>query len=190
MKVIAGKFKGRVIQMPKGIRPTSGKVREALFEILKDRIEGAAFLDLFCGSGAIGIEALSRGAKTATFVDNNFKCIRSLKKNLQQLSLTPTLSPLGRGSHVLNIYTRNTIQALKSITQAFDIIFLDPPYYKDMAKKTLIALSDCDILARNALVIIEAHKKDILPEETGTLKKIRTCKYGDTKLEFFKHELI
>ena len=175
MKIITGKFKGRSIEMPKGIRPTSDKVREALFEILKDKIGGSSFLDLYCGSGAIGIEALSRGAKTTTFVDNNFKCIRSLKKNLAALDIS-----------LVNIYAKNTIQALKSITHVFDIIFFDPPYYKDIAKKTLIALSDCDILARNALVIIEAHKKDILPEEAGTLKKIRTCKYGDTKLEFYK----
>lgn len=175
MKIITGKFKGRSIEMPKGIRPTSDKVREALFEILKDKIGGSSFLDLYCGSGAIGIEALSRGAKSVTFIDNDFKCIKSLKKNLTALNIS-----------LVNIYSKDAIQSLKSIARDFDIIFLDPPYYKDIAKKTLIALSDCDILARNALVIIEAHKKDILPEEAGTLKKIRTCKYGDTKLEFYK----
>ncbi|MDP8230488.1 MAG: 16S rRNA (guanine(966)-N(2))-methyltransferase RsmD [Candidatus Gorgyraea atricola] len=175
MKIIAGKLKGRVIEMPKGIRPTSDKVREALFEILKDRIEGAAFLDLYCGSGAIGIEAFSRGAKSISFVENDARCIAILKKNISLLQLSK-----------INIYARDALRWIKENKEAFDIVFLDPPYYKDMAKKTLIALSDCDILARNALVIIEAYKKDILPEEAGTLKKIRTCKYGDTKLEFYK----
>ncbi|MFC1621161.1 16S rRNA (guanine(966)-N(2))-methyltransferase RsmD [Candidatus Omnitrophota bacterium] len=176
MRIIAGKFKGRLIEMPKGIRPTSDKVREALFEILKADIGGAAFLDLYCGSGAIGIEALSRGAKSVTFVDNNFKCIRVLKRNLMLAEVSPPPS----------ICLKDVLKGIKEIKGSFDIIFLDPPYYKDIAKKTLIALSDCDILPRNVLVIVEAHKKDILPEETGTLKKIRTCKYGDTKLEFYK----
>ena len=80
MKIIAGKFKGRIIEMPDSIRPTSDKVREALFEILKARIEGARFLDLYCGSGAMGIEALSRGAKKTVFVDNDHGCISILKK--------------------------------------------------------------------------------------------------------------
>ena len=74
MRIIAGKFKGRTIDMPKGIRPTSDKVREALFEILKNKIVGARFLDLYCGSGAVGIEAFSRGANSIALVDNNLRC--------------------------------------------------------------------------------------------------------------------
>jgi len=175
MKIISGRLKGRLIEMPKGIRPTSDKVREALFEILKDRIEGASFLDLYCGSGPIGIEALSRGVKNVSFVEKDARCIAILKKNLALLQLSK-----------INIYARDALRWIKENKEGFDIVFLDPPYYKDMAKKTLIALSDCDILARNALIIIEAYKKDVLPEEAGTLKKIRTCKYGDTKLEFYK----
>lgn len=181
MRVIAGKFKGRSIAMPKGIRPTSDKVREALFEILKDRINGASFLDLYCGSGAIGIEAFSRGAENITFVDSNLKCINTLKKNLAQLGI------LGLSS--INIYKENALKsigAFKGSSTTFDIIFLDPPYYKDMAKNTLIALSNYDILSRNAVIIAEIYKKGDLPQEVGLLRKVRASKYGDTKLEFFR----
>ncbi|MFC1624488.1 16S rRNA (guanine(966)-N(2))-methyltransferase RsmD [Candidatus Omnitrophota bacterium] len=181
MRIIAGKFKGRVIEMPKGIRPTSDKVRQALFEMYKNRIEGANFLDLYCGSGAVGIEAFSRGAKSSTFVDDNSQCIATLKKNLSHLHILDLST--------LYIYKRGVVEALKALkdsSRTFDIVFLDPPYYKNMAKNTLIALSDCDILARNALIIVELYKKEGLPEEVGKLKKIRTSFYGDTILESFR----
>ena len=180
MKIIGGEYKGRIIEMPKGIRPTSDKVREALFEILKARIEGAWFLDLYCGSGAIGIEALSRGAKKTAFVDNDPGSISILKKNLAKLGLA-------RASY--DIYSKDCINGIHFIRGSgsfFDIVFLDPPYYKELAKNTLIELSDCDILSPNALIIAEVFKKDNLPEEVGIFKKVRTSKYGDTILEFFK----
>lgn len=181
MKIIGGKFKGRVIEMPKGIRPTSDKVREALFEILKDRIEGANFLDLYCGSGAMGIEAFSRGAKAVTFVDNNPRCIATLKKNLSRLGIM--------GKSCLNIYNKDGLKALEVLAASaasFDVVFLDPPYYKDIARNTLIAISNYDILTRNAVIVAEIYKKEALPEEAGPIKKVRTVQYGDTKLEFFK----
>ncbi len=180
MRIIGGKFRGRVIEMPNGIRPTSDKVREALFEILKDRIEGASFLDLYCGSGAMGIEAISRGAKRVTFVEKAFKCAKVLERNLTKLDILDLSS--------INIYTRDSIRILEEFEKkscCFDLVFLDPPYHKDMAKNTLIALSNYDILARNAIVIAEIYKKENLPEEVGGLKKIRTSRYGDTILEFF-----
>ncbi len=182
MRIITGKLKGRTMEMPKGIRPTSDKVREALFEILKDRIEGANFLDLYCGSGAIGIEAFSRGAKGVTFVDNGFKCVTILKKNLAQLDI-PGLSSI-------DIYRREALRALAEFNKSaacFDIVFLDPPYYKDIARNTLIVLSDYDILARNVVIVAEIYKKENLPEEIGPIKKVRTIQYGDTTLEFFEY---
>jgi 16S rRNA (guanine(966)-N(2))-methyltransferase RsmD len=181
MHIIAGKFKSRLIKMPRGIRPTSDRVRESLFEILKDRIQGVRFLDLYCGSGAIGIEAFSRGAKEVSFVDNNFNCMAMVKKNLALLGIS--------GLSSINIYDKDAMRAFDEFDAkhiAFDIIFLDPPYYKDLAKNILIALSDYDILARNAIIIAEVYKKELLPDEAGRLKKFRTSRYGDTKLEFYK----
>ncbi len=180
MKIISGIYKGRIIEMPDGIRPTSDKVREALFEILKNRIEGANFLDLYSGSGAVGIEALSRGAKKVVFIDNNRRCASILKANLAKLGIS-------EGSY--EIYTEDCINGIKAIQRSescFDIVFLDPPYYEGLAKNTLIGLSSCDILAPDALIIAEVFKKEGLPEESGVFKKIRSSKYGDTLLEFFK----
>ncbi|OIO33420.1 MAG: 16S rRNA (guanine(966)-N(2))-methyltransferase RsmD [Candidatus Omnitrophica bacterium CG1_02_40_15] len=180
MKIIAGEYKGRIIDMPVGIRPTSDKVRKSLFEILKTQIVGTSFLDLYCGSGAIGIEALSRGAEKAVFIDNNHGCISILKRNLDKIGISKPL---------YDIYNKDCIYILSRggfQTRPYDIVFLDPPYYKGLAKNTLIELSNCDILTPNALVITEVFKKESLPEELGVFKKIRSSKYGDTLLEFFE----
>jgi 16S rRNA (guanine966-N2)-methyltransferase len=180
MKIIAGEYKGRIIEMPKDIRPTLDKVRGALFEILKGRIEGAKFLDLYCGSGAVGIEALSRGARKTAFIDNSHSCLSVLEGNLAKLGVSQGL---------YGIYNKDCMKALDLFQpsgERFDIVFMDPPYNKDMAKNTLIKLSSCDILTPNAVVIAEIFKKECLPEKIGALNKIRTYKYGDTLLEFFK----
>jgi 16S rRNA (guanine966-N2)-methyltransferase len=180
MRIVAGEYKGRVIDMPEGIRPTSDKVREALFEILKSRMKGVRFLDLYCGSGAMGIEALSRGAEKAAFIDNNHNCISILKKNLAKLGMPQDL---------YDIYSKDCINGMEILQRSgrlFDVVFLDPPYYMGLAKNTLIGLSGCDILTPNALVVAEVFKKECLPEELGAFKKIRSYKYGDTLLEFFK----
>lgn len=180
MKIIAGEYKGRIIKMPDGIRPTSDKVRESLFEILKNRIEGASFLDLYSGSGAVGIESLSRGSKKVVFVDNNRNCIAILKANLTKLGVSETS---------YGIYGKdcvNSIKALQGSGVHFDIVFLDPPYRSGLAKNTLIELNSYDILTPNALVIAEVFKKESLPEELGSFEKTRSCKYGDTLLEFFQ----
>ena len=183
MHIIAGEYKGRIIEMPDGIRPTSGKVRNALFEILKNRIEGAIFLDLYCGSGAMGIEALSRGAKKAVFIDNGHSSVSILKRNLDKL---------GASQSLYDIYIKDCIYILSRggfetrPYNLFDIVFLDPPYYRGLAKNTLIGLSGCDILSPDAVIIAEVFKKESLPEELGVFRKIRSYKYGDTLLEFYK----
>ncbi len=166
--------------MPVGIRPTSDKVRKSLFEILKNQIGGKSFLDLYCGSGAIGIEALSRGAEKTVFIDSNHGCVSVLKKNLHKIGIS-------QGSY--DIYNKDCLNGMGILQKSgasFDIVFLDPPYYMGLAKNTLIELSNCDILTPNALVIAEVFKKESLPEELGVFKKIRSSKYGDTLLEFFR----
>lgn len=180
MRIIGGKFRGRTIEMPKVIRPTSDKVREALFEILKNRINGSVFLDLYCGSGAMGIEALSRGAGRVSFVDSSPRNITIVRKNLTSLGLSDV--------SCFNIYKKDALKVLLDFKESglkFDIIFLDPPYHNDMAKNSLIAISNYDILARNTIIVAEIYKKEGLPESVGSLKKIRSSRYGDTMLEFF-----
>jgi 16S rRNA (guanine(966)-N(2))-methyltransferase RsmD len=163
--------------MPKGIRPTQGKVRKALFDILGD-IAGLSFLELFAGSGAVGLEAISRGVVDLTLVEYNPDCLLAIRKNIESLKLK-----------ACNLYPRQTDQTIKNLhkdKKKFGIIFLDPPYYRDLAKKTLKTLSDYDILAPNGLIVIQHFKKDILPDSMGNLTVFKQATYGDTFLSFYK----
>lgn len=166
--------------MPKGIRPTQGLVRKALFDILGD-IEGASFLELFAGSGAVGFEALSRGAQDLTLIEYNRDCLLAIRKNIESLKLK-----------ACDLYPKEAAEAVKSLAKdrrKFDIIFLDPPYYLDLAKKTLQTLSAYDILAPNGFLVVQHFKKDILPGEIGSLAVFKQAKYGDTVLSFYKKEI-
>lgn len=182
MRIIAGELKGLTLKMPKGIRPTSDKVREALFDILGQSVMGADILDLFAGSGALGIEAWSRGSGKVIFVDNNPKCIKVIGENIAKLQIS---------NQQLQIYCLDVFKAIKLFGQRsekFDLILLDPPYYKDLAKKSLISIEQSDILARNALAVAEHYKKDKLEEEIGQLKLFKIKNYGDTTLSFYKNK--
>ncbi len=178
MRIISGKHKGRIIKFPKEIRPTQGKVRKALFDILGD-MEGVTFLELFAGSGAVGLEALSQGAKEAVFVEKDRGCIEEIKQNLSGIRLL--------GYQVIRLDVFRAIAQLSKAAKKFDIIFLDPPYYQGLAKKTLQTLSGYDILAPNGLVIVQHFKKDNLPETQGDLSLFRQAKYGDTILSFYRN---
>lgn len=177
MKISSGEYKGRVIKGPKHIRPTQGKVRKALFDILGD-ISGLSFLELFAGSGAVGFEAVSRGAAELTLVEYNRDCLQAIRKNIESMKIK-----------ACSLYPHEARQALEMLYKEgrkFDIVFLDPPYYNEEAKKTLKALGGCDILAGNALVIVQHFKKDLLPEAAGGLTLIRQRRYGDTVLSFYR----
>jgi len=184
MRIISGKYKGRTIKMPKGIRPTQDKVRKALFDILGN-IEGLSFLELFAGSGAVGLEALSQGAKEAVFVEKDRKCTEKIKENLSALGLVelPACRQAGR---VIELDVFKAIEQLNNQGRKFDIIFLDPPYYQELAKKALQTLSAYDILAPNGFVIIQHFKKDSLPEALGDLRLFKQAKYGDSVLSFYR----
>ena len=181
MRIISGKYKGRIIRMPKGIRPTQNKVRKALFDILGD-IQGLSFLELFAGSGAVGIEALSLGAKQVVFVENNSDCLKALKNNFTYL--LPTTY------YLLPLDVFIAIKKMSKNKKQFDIIFLDPPYLRDVtptgAKKTLLNLSTYDILSPNGFIVAQHFKKDILPDRIGNLIILRQAEYGDTVLSFYR----
>ncbi|MBI5123974.1 MAG: 16S rRNA (guanine(966)-N(2))-methyltransferase RsmD [Candidatus Omnitrophica bacterium] len=175
MRIIGGEYKSRQIAMPKGveIRPTQDKVREAIFNILGD-INGKNALELFAGSGAFGIEALSRGAKNVTFVDNNFRCAQAIRSNLESL---------GVGDSKYDIIRSNGLSVLPRLAkqeEKFDIVFMDPPYYKDIAKKCLINIDSYDIVSPVGLVLVEHFKKDTLDLDLKTLVLQDERRYGDT----------
>lgn len=177
MRIISGQYKGKTIKMPEGIRPTQNKVRKALFDILGD-IKGLSFLELFAGSGAMGLEALSQEAKEVVFVENERRCLQKIKENISVI-----------GPVDYRVIESDIFRALKQLNEnkeKFDIIFLDPPYYSGLSKKTLLNLTTYDILAPNGIVAAQHFKKDILPKQTGDLILFRQSRYGDTFLSFYR----
>ena len=190
MRVTGGEFAGRLIQAPKGpaIRPTLDHVRQALFNLVGARITGAKVLDLFAGSGALGIEALSRGAAHATFVDRSFFCAQAIEANLQSLGCQVDPTPFT----LIRAEVLTAIRRFKRETQLFDLILLDPPYGKHLARKSLNALGDYAIVGQLGLVVAETDKRDSLPEQIrGKEAKLflqRSVRYGDTALSFYSRQ--
>lgn len=160
------------------IRPTPAKVKEALFNILTDKIMGSSFLDLFAGSGAIGIEAKSRGAFQVVFVDNNSRAIRLIQHNLSFCSFD-------QGCYV---YQQDAFKALNKFEkerELFDLIFLDPPYDSDLAEKALEVISQRDLLRPGGAIIVEHSARKHLAEAYGRLRMRGTYKFGDTLLSIY-----
>lgn len=178
MRIISGSHKGRKLYAPSGldVRPTSDKVKEALFNILSDRIEGATFLDLYAGIGSVGIEALSRGANEVVFVEKSKRHVDFLKKNL-------SLSPFeGR----FDIFCMDAIAFLKKKkSDLFNFIFIDPPYEGEAVEKTLPLLGEGDMIADGGTVIIQHFHKKIMADQIGRLRFIKRYKYGETVLSFY-----
>ena len=183
MRVIAGQFRSRVLSAPKGLdtRPTSDRLRETLFNVLSPRIEGSVFLDLYAGSGAVGIEALSRGAQEAIFVENAELALRTIRANLSALGI--------RGSYTLE--ARSVTAAIKRLALAnrtANLVFLDPPYAEVTEYESAMNLlgAECrQLLAPDALVIAEHLKKLALIESYGALNRFRSLKQGDSVLSFY-----
>ena len=181
MRIIGGEFKSRLIAMPKGvgIRPTQDKVRQAIFNLLAD-VNGKRVLELFAGSGAFGIEALSRGASYAAFVDNNFRCTETIRTNLESLRIETDYYDIIR-ANALSVFPR-----LEKDEDKFDLVFIDPPYHLGMAKKCLINVDSYDILAPNSLVLVEHFKKDVLAEGLKSMIPEKERRYGDTVITIFR----
>ena len=187
MRITSGIFKSRIIKAPAGIRPTLDNVRKAIFDILGGAVEGAKALDLFAGSGALGLEALSRGAASCAFVDNGRASVKAIKENIEALvphfHESVGLQP-GR-TEVIYADSSAAIQGFARGSDRFDIIFMDPPYYKEIAKKTLSLLAGCDILSETGVAVIEHSKHDLLPDSSGGLRLFRIARYGDTLVSFY-----
>jgi 16S rRNA (guanine966-N2)-methyltransferase len=182
MRIIGGEFRSRLIEMPKGvdIRPTQDKVRQAVFNVLGNDLTGSNVLELFAGSGAFGIEAISRGAKYVTFVDNNSICIKTIRKNLESLGVEDGKFEI-IWANALSILSR-----LEKEGNSYDLIFMDPPYYKNIARKCLSNIDAYDILAPHSLVVIEHFKKDSLALDLSTLVLEKEKQYGDTLISIFR----
>lgn len=164
------------------IRPTYDRVRETLFNILGSSIEGSVFLDLYAGTGNVGLEALSRGANLVVFVDSSAKATDLIRANLAICSFQHERFSLLR---------QNVFQALTYLKQAemaFNFIFADPPYQTGLALQTLQECSRVDVLKAESLLVVQHHRKESSGLEHGRLKLIRTKEIGDTVLSFFQKE--
>jgi 16S rRNA (guanine966-N2)-methyltransferase len=183
MRVIAGRFKGRRLRAPRGytVRPTSDKVKGALFNILGSRIEGAKVMDLFAGTGSIGIEALSRGAAHVLFVEDDPAAREALKANLEACELTPREATLWKGRGVAGL-----IRHLKTRSGGHaDIIFADPPYRQPETLRLLRPFVAGLGLVDDGWLVIEHARDAQLPLPEPPVALARACPYGDTVLSIF-----
>lgn len=171
--------------MPAGIRPTQDLIRKSVFDFLGQDLAGLSFLDLFAGSGAIGLEALSRGAKRVVFVEKDPRCADVINENLTILNKNQAIDP-GQSSFVINSDTFPTIKQMNKKGEKFDIIFVDPPYYADLAKKTLKTLLAYDIVQPNNLIIVQREKRETLPDPEGRFLLVRERKYGGSILTIIR----
>lgn len=183
MRIIAGTFRSRPLQAPAGLatRPSSDRLRETLFNVLAPRIEGAHFLDLYAGSGAVGLEALSRGAEHVVFVEHAPAALKVLQANLARLRLTAGFS-IQSGS--VGAYLRLALPESKQ----FDLVFLDPPYDETKEYATTLGLlgsAAANLLAVGAVVIAEHRRKERLEDCYGLLARTRLLEQGDAALSFY-----
>lgn len=163
----------------KGVRPTTGKVREALFDILGERIAGARFLDLYAGTGNVGLGALQRGAAQVVFVDASRSNGRRINELIQRLGYSER-------AQVVTKKVLSFIELPGPNAVTFDIIFLDPPYHSDEVLNALRAIDGSPVLDKNSSVIAEHFKKQSVPEHLARLCRIREYRYGDSILSLYK----
>jgi 16S rRNA (guanine(966)-N(2))-methyltransferase RsmD len=184
LRIIAGKYRGRNLKSPPSLdtRPTSDRLRETLFNVIAPRIEDARFLDLCAGSGAIGIEALSRGAGHVTFVDRSRKMCGLIESNLDLCRV-----PEEQTEVILAEATAFLRQTAARNSGPWDLVFLDPPYKSNYgALIESFGSSSASLLDDNGLLIVEHHHKNVLEDEIGRIIRTRVIKQGDSSLSFYQ----
>ncbi len=175
LRIVSGLFKGRVLKSPKNMRPTLSSVRAAVFNICKDYIEKANFLDLFAGSGAIGLEAISRGALSATLVENSAKSLQCIRENICSLGVEKQVE----------VIRKDALAYLANTPKSFTIIYIDPPYMeKKLLEKCLIYLSEKPWIQEKGLLFIEEGEKN--SHRLANLTLYDQKKFGDSFLSIFQ----
>jgi 16S rRNA (guanine(966)-N(2))-methyltransferase RsmD len=184
MRIIAGQFRSRQLKAspPPGTRPTSDKLRETLFNILGESVRGCTFLDGCAGVGAIGIEAISRGAESVVFVEESRKASRMIRQNLQGLEITS-------GFRILEMDVARSLGVCRREGIRFDVAFIDPPYQRDdVYRETLRRLDDLELISDDAVVIFEHSRRSELPVSSDHLTRVRTLVQGDSALSFYRRK--
>ena len=185
MRVIAGMYRSRVLKSLQGLklRPSSDRLRETLFNVLGAGVSGSRFADVYAGTGAVGIEALSRGAMEVVFIENHAATCALIRKNLSALEIKSRVT----------VVVSDAVHALETLQKrgaaGFDYIFIDPPYAEmDEYERTLKFLGASNLLTADGLVIAEHHSKIKLPDNFGALAQVRLLKQGDAALSFFRRK--
>ena len=190
MRIIGGAAKGRRLFTPESgtnkshIRPTSDRAREALFNILGSFVHGAVVLDLFAGTGALGLEALSRGAKHAVLVDNYQKALTLIHRNADLCGFSDRATVLKRDIRKGLFFWEKA-----SSHNFFDLVFLDPPYGKKLGNDLLLELGSSPFLQRDGVVVAEDYYEESFSEEIGSLQLFEQRRYGDTSFWFYRAEM-
>ena len=178
MRVIAGEFRSRrLCRPPPGVRPTSDRVREALFDSL-GAVDGAKALDLYAGTGSLGIEALSRGAISAVFVDTSRRSVGVLQQNLSSLDLSER-------TRVMVLDARAALRRLEEEGERFDLVFLDPPYGSVETGAVTTALAETPVLAPGGQVVVESATRETVAWDSGLDLRFERC-YGETRITRFE----
>ncbi len=182
MRVISGSARGLKLNTPRNndIRPTTDRVKESMFNIISPQVYDSLVLDLFSGSGALGIEAISRGAKEAYFCDKSKESISVLKSNLEKTRFEDK-------SHILNQDYLSAIKKLSLKGLSFDLIFVDPPYYEGMFENVLKSIQESGILKEDGIIVVE-HDANIKMKDMGKLCIYKEKKYGITMLTLYSLE--
>jgi 16S rRNA (guanine966-N2)-methyltransferase len=184
MRLTGGELKGRVLGTLKGwnIRPTSSKVRQAVFNIIGNDISGFHIVDFFAGTGIMGLEALSRGGECALFIDSSKRSLDLIKKNLEKCGYSSK-------GYVIKKDLREGIPHHDKLKQGIiDLAFIDPPYGKDIIPGVLEAVAKSRIMARGSCIVAESMKHDLLPQKVEDFNLVKTRLYGETKIDIYKRK--
>jgi 16S rRNA (guanine(966)-N(2))-methyltransferase RsmD len=183
MRIGSGEMRGRRLHAPRGerTRPTSGRLKKSLFDVLAGRLPGARVLDLYAGSGALAFEALSRGAEHAVVVERNRKACESIRRNAFELRLSDRVD-------ILAMDVSSGLSKLRHRGERFDVIFADPPYRTSESEDLLVDLGRDPLLAEGGVLILEHHHKRELRDRYGSLARVRTLKAGESTLTLFGPE--
>lgn len=181
MRIISGEMRGFKLKAPKGMdtRPTSDKVKESLFSIMGYIESSSEVLDLYSGSGNIGLEFLSRGAESACFIDTDAKAISTIKDNIEKCKVSD------RATVYKNDVSR-AMEMLANRSKKFDYIFMDPPYKSGLVEKTIDKVAELDLLKDGGLLIAEHERGLVLEDSVGSMKKVDNRRYGDTEITFYR----
>ena len=177
LRIISGEHKGRILRSVERteVRPSSDKVKGSIFNVLKDEVAGKTVLDLFAGSGNLGIEALSRRAESVTFVDSSSRSLKVIKENIESLNL-------GKRSKIVG---KDCLKVLPKLGGKFGIIFADPPYLGGFAQKVIDLTVESGILEKKGILVLEHHKKETFKCPEEELLYVKAKRFGDTVVSFF-----